>query len=281
MRKLVEYPTPSLQERDRRWAAVRKEMAASEPRLPRAVRLAGDVGFQHRQRPLPLPDRRQCRVQRAGVPASGEPTSFIYSPVFTDYWRGAQDWVADVRPQNAARFADSVADRLTELKLDRRQGRHRRPRRPARSGRLGAAQHVHAAAGAAAGRDDRQSRGHAGEDPHREERRGDRDPRQGRGARRPDARGLPRHRASRRQGMRGLRADDAGHAGERRRGADAVPVGRRQAPLSASVPRADHASAGEGRHDHLRDASEIRRLFHPRRADLLPRQAGTALSRHL
>ena len=28
MRKLVEYPTPSLSERDRRWAAVRKEMDA-------------------------------------------------------------------------------------------------------------------------------------------------------------------------------------------------------------------------------------------------------------
>ena len=30
MRKLVEYPTPSLAERDRRWAAVRKEMDARE-----------------------------------------------------------------------------------------------------------------------------------------------------------------------------------------------------------------------------------------------------------
>ena len=28
MRKLVEYPTPSLAERDRRWTAVRKEMDA-------------------------------------------------------------------------------------------------------------------------------------------------------------------------------------------------------------------------------------------------------------
>ena len=36
MRKLVEYPTPSLNERDRRWAAVRKEMDAREltDRLP-------------------------------------------------------------------------------------------------------------------------------------------------------------------------------------------------------------------------------------------------------
>ena len=31
-------------------------------------------------------------------PLTGEPTSFIYSPVFTNYWKGAQNWVADVRP---------------------------------------------------------------------------------------------------------------------------------------------------------------------------------------
>ena len=36
--------------------------------------------------------------------------------MFTNYWRGAQDWVADVRPKRGT-FADSIADRLTELKL--------------------------------------------------------------------------------------------------------------------------------------------------------------------
>jgi Xaa-Pro dipeptidase len=49
-------------------------------------------------------------------PRAGEPTSFIYSPVFTDYWRGAQNWVSDVRPKRGT-FGDSVADRLTELGL--------------------------------------------------------------------------------------------------------------------------------------------------------------------
>src|SRR5258705_127634 len=49
-------------------------------------------------------------------PLSGEPTTFIYSPVFTDYWKGAQSWVADVRPRKGS-FADSIADRLTELKM--------------------------------------------------------------------------------------------------------------------------------------------------------------------
>jgi len=49
-------------------------------------------------------------------PHAGEPTSFIYSPVFTDYWRGAQSWVSDVRPKRGT-FGDSVADRLAELGL--------------------------------------------------------------------------------------------------------------------------------------------------------------------
>src|SRR5438132_8269683 len=40
-------------------------------RWPDPVRLAGDVGLQHRQRALPLPHRRQCRVQRVGLSARG------------------------------------------------------------------------------------------------------------------------------------------------------------------------------------------------------------------
>ena len=78
-------------------------------------------------------------------PLAGEPTSFIFSPVFTDYWKGAQNWVADVRPKKGT-FADSVADRLTDLKMTGANDRHRRPRRPARSRRLDAAQHLHPAA---------------------------------------------------------------------------------------------------------------------------------------
>ena len=182
MRKLVEYPTPSLAGARPALGGGAQGDGGAQARLPRAVRLAGDVGLQHRQRPLPLPDRRQCRVQRAGFPAvrrADLASSIRRSSPTTGAARRTGSRTCG---PGAARFADSVADRLTELKLDRRQGRHRRPRRAARSGRLGAAQHVHAAAGAAAGRADRQSRGHAGEAPHREERRGDRDPRQGRGS---------------------------------------------------------------------------------------------------
>src|SRR5262245_44969185 len=116
MRKLTEYPTPSLAERDRRWALVHKEMAA---RSLDCLVLCGwpamwDFNIANARYLCPIGGNAEFNV--LVFPAAGEPTSFIYSPVFTDYWRGAQSWVADVRPKRGT-FADSVADRLTELKL--------------------------------------------------------------------------------------------------------------------------------------------------------------------
>ncbi len=281
MRKLTEYPTLSLKERDRRWANVRKEMAARGLDCHRAVRLAVDVGLQHRQRALSLPDRRQRRVQRADLSArrASRPRSSIRrcSPTTGRARRTGSPTCG----RSKGTFADSIADRLTELKM------------------TGAKVGIDGLAGPLdpdgwtphslytrlkerlpgvnlVNLEDMMEKLRVGE-----ERRGDRGARQGREARRPDAGEMPRHGAARRQGVRSLCRHDGDDAGERRRGADAVPVGLRQAPLPASVPGADHAPARKGRHDHLRDAPEVRRLFHPRRAHLLPRQAGAALSRHL
>ncbi|MBV8323179.1 MAG: aminopeptidase P family protein [Hyphomicrobiales bacterium] len=116
MRKLVEYPTPSLAERDRRWAAVRKEMDA---RGLDGLILCGwpamwDFNIANARYLCPIGGNAEFNV--LVFPRAGEPTSFIYSPVFTDYWRGAQSWVSDVRPKRGT-FGDSVADRLTELGL--------------------------------------------------------------------------------------------------------------------------------------------------------------------
>jgi len=116
MRKLVEYPTPSLAERDRRWAAVRKEMDA---RGLDCLILCGwpamwDFNIANARYLCPIGGNAEFNV--LVFPRAGEPTSFIYSPVFTDYWRGAQNWVSDVRPKRGT-FGDSVADRLAELGL--------------------------------------------------------------------------------------------------------------------------------------------------------------------
>ena len=50
-------------------------------------------------------------------PLEGEPTSYVFSPVFVDYWRSAQDWVPDVRSRRGS-LAETVAGRLKELGLD-------------------------------------------------------------------------------------------------------------------------------------------------------------------
>ena len=106
--------TLSLAERDRRWAAVRNEMRA---RHLECLVLCGwptmwDFNIANARYLCPIGGNAEFNV--LVFPAAGEPTSFIYSPVFTEYWRGAQSWVADVRPRRRT-FADSVADRLTEL----------------------------------------------------------------------------------------------------------------------------------------------------------------------
>jgi len=116
MRKLTEYPILSLKERDRRWALTRKEMAA---RGLDALVLFGwpsmwDFNIANARYLCPIGGNAENNVLI--FPLDGEPTSFIYSPVFTDYWKGAQNWVADVRPRKGT-FGDSVVGRLTELKL--------------------------------------------------------------------------------------------------------------------------------------------------------------------
>jgi len=83
MRKLVEYPTPSLAERERRWAAVRKEMDA---RGLDCLILCGwpamwDFNIANARYLCPIGGNAEFNV--LVFPRAGEPTSFIYSPVFT------------------------------------------------------------------------------------------------------------------------------------------------------------------------------------------------------
>jgi Xaa-Pro aminopeptidase len=116
MRKLTEYPILSLAERDRRWALTRAEM---KRRNLDCLVLIGwpamwDFNIANARYLCPIGGNAENNI--VIFPLEGEPTSFIYSPVFTDYWKGAQNWVADVRPRKGT-FGDSVVDRLTDLKL--------------------------------------------------------------------------------------------------------------------------------------------------------------------
>ena len=114
MRKLTEYPILSLAERDRRWALTRAEM---KRRNLDCLVLIGwpamwDFNIANARYLCPIGGNAENNI--VIFPLEGEPTSFIYSPVFTDYWKGAQNWVADVRPRTVG---DSVVDRLTDLKM--------------------------------------------------------------------------------------------------------------------------------------------------------------------
>jgi Xaa-Pro dipeptidase len=117
MRQTLELPRLSLAERDRRWAAVRKEMAS---RGLDAIVLWGwpvmwDFYTANARYLAPIGGNAEYNV--LVFPADGDPTSIIQLPTFIDGWRAAQDWVGDVRPRSKT-WADSVANRLRELKLD-------------------------------------------------------------------------------------------------------------------------------------------------------------------
>jgi Xaa-Pro dipeptidase len=117
MRSTLELPRLSLAERDRRWVAVRKEMAA---RGLDAIVLWGwptmwDFYTANARYLAPIGGNAEFNV--LVFPADGEPTSIVQMPTFLEGWRAAQDWVADVRPRNKT-WADSVANRIRELKLE-------------------------------------------------------------------------------------------------------------------------------------------------------------------
>jgi Xaa-Pro aminopeptidase len=117
MRQTLELPRLSLAERDRRWVAVRKEMAA---RGLDAIVLWGwpvmwDFYTANARYLAPIGGNAEFNV--LVFPADGDPTSIIQLPTFIEGWRAAQDWVGDVRPRSKT-WADSVANRLRELKLD-------------------------------------------------------------------------------------------------------------------------------------------------------------------
>jgi Xaa-Pro aminopeptidase len=117
MRQTLELPRLSLQERDRRWAAMRREMAA---RKLDAVVLWGwptmwDFYTANARYLCPIGGNNEFNV--LVFPASGEPTAIVQMPTFLEGWRSAQDWVGDVRARTKT-WADSVAMRLKELRLD-------------------------------------------------------------------------------------------------------------------------------------------------------------------
>ncbi len=116
MREKLELPRLSLAERDRRWAATRKEM---DKRGLDCLVLWGwpavwDFCTANARYLSPIGGNAEFNV--LVFPRNGEPTSYVMMPTFIEGWRAAQDWVADVRPRRKT-WADSVFERLNELGL--------------------------------------------------------------------------------------------------------------------------------------------------------------------
>ena len=200
MRKLTEYPTLSLKERDRRWALVRAEMAA---RGLDCLVLCGwpamwDFNIANARYLCPIGGNAENNV--LVFPLSRRADQLHLFAGVHRLLEGRAETGSPTCGRARARFADSIADRLTELKLtgakigiDGLAG----PLDPDGWTPHSIYTRLH---GSAAGREARQSRRHDGEAPRREERRGDRGARQGGEARRPDARApaaTPRGPASR------------------------------------------------------------------------------------
>lgn len=118
MRPTLEIPRLSLAERDRRYAAVRAQMAK---RGLDAIVLWGwplvwDFYVANARYLSPIGGNGEFNVLI--FPAEGEPVSIIQLPTFAEGWRAAQNWVGDIRVRNKT-WANSVAGVLKEKKLER------------------------------------------------------------------------------------------------------------------------------------------------------------------
>ena len=109
-------PTFSRGERDRRWALVRRRMAAAN--LDCLIAFPNQGRFEQLQantRYLTAMGGFACEIAVV-FPQDGAVTSFVQSGRDIAWWTAAQDWIADIR--NCRRlWSDGIANRLKELKL--------------------------------------------------------------------------------------------------------------------------------------------------------------------
>lgn len=118
MRERLELPRLSLAERDRRWSVTREAMRA---RGIDCLVLWGwpamwDFATANARYLSPIGGNAENNTLI--FPLAGEPTSFVYMPTFVEYWKRAQDWVADVRARQGT-WAGTVSARLKEMGLER------------------------------------------------------------------------------------------------------------------------------------------------------------------
>jgi Xaa-Pro aminopeptidase len=113
----LDVPRFSLAERDRRWRLVRRLMADEGlDAIVTAVNTGHWDHFQANTRYL-TGIGGNCGEAAAVFPLEGEVTAIAMAIPPIHYWRGFQDWVADVRNCNRY-FGRGIVERLRELNLE-------------------------------------------------------------------------------------------------------------------------------------------------------------------
>lgn len=114
---VLELPRLSLRERDRRWSETRGLMRADglDCLVLIGMPLHWDFCVANARYLSHIGGNAEFNI--LVFPLQGEPTSFVFSPVFIADWHSAQDWVSDVRARKGP-LADAIAGRLKELGLE-------------------------------------------------------------------------------------------------------------------------------------------------------------------
>lgn len=115
----TELPRLSLEERDRRWEAIREEMKAADidcllihgnsgkwDQQSSSMRYVGQIGGNGEEGWLVFP-------------LEGEPTGFVFAGgAMLGLWNEVQDWVTDIRNTPGLRWSHSLIEHLEGLGLD-------------------------------------------------------------------------------------------------------------------------------------------------------------------
>lgn len=114
MRSRLELPQLSRQERDRRWAEVRRVMGERNLDCLLLCGFPSHWDFTVANARFLTQIGGNAAFNFVVFPRDGEPTCFELMPTFLEYWKRAQDWVSDVRARRGG-WADTVVSRLREL----------------------------------------------------------------------------------------------------------------------------------------------------------------------
>ena len=120
MRNRLEIPRLSMDERDRRWSRMREEMKRQDLDCLVLCGLPCEWDSKMADARYLSPVAGNAEFNFLVFPLMGEPTSFILMPTFLEYWAKAQDWVKDIR-QKKGTWANTVLTRLKELGMEKKR----------------------------------------------------------------------------------------------------------------------------------------------------------------